>query len=131
MTSALDIVTAVFTHAGKGEWAALEPFMADDLVIHEPAALPYGGEWRGKDALQRLYEHVFAYWRDPVVTVERIVGDDDWAVAILIFEMTATATGTRIRQRVTEVTRCEGGKAVEMFIHYFDTAEVAKAVGAG
>ncbi len=123
------ILTAVFAAAGAGDWATVESHMSDDLVIHEPPSLPFGGDWCGRDALQRLFAHVMGYWDDPQVTIERVVGDDDWAVGILTFAMTSKQTGRRFTQRMAEVSRFEGGKVVETHIHYFDTAEVAREAG--
>lgn len=125
----VDIVTAVFTHAGRGEWDEIERHFSEDLVIHEPPSLPYGGEWRGKDALRRLYAEVMTYWEDPEVVVESIVGGADWAVAILQFTMTSKATGERFTQPMVEATRVENGKAAEIRIHYFDAAEVRRQAG--
>jgi cystathionine beta-lyase family protein involved in aluminum resistance len=97
--------------------------MADDFVIHEPASLPYGGEWRGRDALQRLYAHVMGYWEDPVVEWQELVGGEKYAVALLHFTVTARASGERFDTHIAEVTRFDdAGKMASMRIHYFDTA---------
>jgi ketosteroid isomerase-like protein len=112
----------------QGDWKAVEAFMADDLVIREPASLPYGGEWRGKDALQRLYAHVMSFWDEPRVEWIDLIGGDGHTVALLRFTMTARATGTRVTQTVCEVTRFAEGKMAEMQIHYFDTAALLKAL---
>ncbi|MEE4201343.1 nuclear transport factor 2 family protein [Erythrobacter sp.] len=124
-----ELVRLIFAHAGRGEWDVIEPHFSDDLVIHEPASLPYGGEWRGRDALRRLYAHVMEYWEDPEVVVEAITQGGDHAVAVLSFAMTARSTGRRIATHVTEVSRMEGGKLAEMRIHYFDTAALLEALG--
>lgn len=120
----------MYAHVHEGDWAAVETFMADDFVIHEPASLPYGGEWRGKDALRRLYAHVMGYWSDPHVEWDELVGGERFTVALLRFTMTSKATGERFTQSVSEVTRFEHGKMAEMRIHYFDAAEVARQAGA-
>lgn len=120
----------IYAYAGQGAWDRVEAHLSDKLVIHEPASLPYGGEWRGRDALRRLYADVMGYWSDPSVQVRSVVGDETWAVAILDFTMTSKATGERFTMPVAEVSRAEGGKIVEMRIHYFDTAEVARQAGA-
>lgn len=131
MTSALDMMREIYAHAGQGAWDRVEAHLSDDLVIHEPPSLPYGGVWRGRDALRRLYAEVMSYWADPSVQVRSIVGDETWAVAILDFSMTSKVTGERFAMPVAEASRAEGGKIAEMRIHYFDTAEVARQAGRG
>ncbi len=125
----VEAVVDVFAKAAVGDWPAVAAHMADDLVIHEPASLPYGGEWHGADAMRDLFTGVMGYWDDPDITILRIVGDADWVVAILSFAMTSKLTGNRIVQRMTEVSRIAGGKIAEIHIHYFDTALVAREAG--
>jgi len=124
-----EVTRAMYEHVARGEWAAVADFMTDDFVIHEPATLPYGGEWRGRDALQRLFNQVMGLWDDPVVEWIDLVGGDEHVVALLRFSMTVRATGKRIVQRVAEVTRFDAdGKMAEMHIHYFDTGEMARLI---
>jgi len=119
----------MYGHAASGEWDKVATFMAEDFVIHEPAGLPYGGEWRGPDALQRLFAHIMGFWQEPVVEWVDLVGNDKHVVALLRFSMTVPGTGERIVQRVAEVTRFDAqGKMAEMHIHYFDTAAMAQAL---
>lgn len=119
----LDASKAMYAEVAKGNWDAVADYMADDFVIHEPASLPYGGEWRGRDALQRLYAHVMGYWEDPVVEWQELVGGEKYAVALLHFTVTARASGKRFDTHIAEVTRFDdAGKMASMRIHYFDTA---------
>jgi len=119
----------MYGHAASGEWDKVATFMAEDFVIHEPAGLPYGGEWRGPDALQRLFAHVMGFWQEPVVEWVDLVGNDKHVVALLRFSMTVPRTGERIVQRVAEVTRFDAeSRMAEMHIHYFDTAAMAQAL---
>ena len=129
MTSCLDLMRQVYAIAGQGRWDEVEGLLSDNLVIYEPESLPYGGEWRGRDALRRLYAEVMSYWADPQVTVRSIVGDEEWSVALLDFAMTARATGDRFTTHVAEASRAEDGKIVEMRIHYFDTADLLRRMG--
>lgn len=109
-----------------GDWDGVETYMADDFVIHEPATLPYGGEWRGRDALRRLYAHVMGYWIDPDVEWLELIGGERHAVLLVDFTVTAKATGKRFSQRIAEVTTFGGtGKMASMHIHYFDTGAMA------
>lgn len=119
----LDASKAMYAEVARGNWEAVADYMADDFVIHEPASLPYGGEWRGRDALQRLYAHVMGYWDDPVVAWQELVGGEQHTVALLHFTVTARASGKRFDTHIAEVTRFDdAGKMASMRIHYFDTA---------
>ncbi|WP_422061872.1 nuclear transport factor 2 family protein [Sphingopyxis sp.] len=121
----LEASKAMYAAVARGEWGVVADFMADDLVIHEPASLPYGGEWRGRDALQKLYAHVMTFWEDPVVKWQELVGGEKYAVALLHFTVTAKSSGKRFETHIAEVTEFDdAGKMASMRIHYFDTADM-------
>ena len=121
----LEASKAMYDAVHAGDWNAVADFMAEDFVIHEPTSLPYGGEWRGRDALQRLYAHVMGYWEDPVVQWQELVGGETYAVALLHFTVTAKSSGKRFETHIAEVTRFDdAGKMASMRIHYFDTADM-------
>lgn len=125
----IETTRIMYEHATRGEWDAVAGFMAEDFVIHEPASLPYGGEWRGRDALKRLFGEVMGFWRDPLVEWIDLVGGEAHVVALLRFSMTMPNSGERIVQRVSEVTRFDAdGKMAEMHIHYFDTGAMVRAL---
>lgn len=127
----LEASKAMYAAVARGEWDAVADFMADDLVIHEPASLPYGGEWRGRDALQRLYAHVMGYWEEPVVKWMELVGGEEYAVALLHFTVTAKSSGKRFETHIAEVTEFDdAGKMASMRIHYFDTAHMVEQLKA-
>jgi len=121
----LEASKAMYAAVARGEWDTVADFMADDLVIYEPPSLPYGGEWCGRDALQKLYAHVMTFWEDPVVTWQELVGGDKYAVALLHFTVTAKSSGKRFETHIAEVTEFDdAGKMATMRIHYFDTADM-------
>lgn len=123
----LEATKAMYDHLAQGDWDAVADFMAEDFVIHEPPTLPYGGDWKGRDALQRLFHHVMGFWDDPEVEWIDLAGGTNHAVALLRMSATARATGTRFTQQVAEVTRFGAdGKMAEMHIHYFDAGEIAR-----
>lgn len=121
----LEASKAMYADVARGDWDAVAGYMADDFVIYEPPSLPYGGEWRGRDALQRLYAHVMGFWEEPVVRWMELVGGETYAVALLHFTVTARASGKRFETHIAEVTEFDAaGKMASMRIHYFDTADM-------
>jgi ketosteroid isomerase-like protein len=127
--SPLALSQEMYDHIHAGDWHRVPEFMAEDFVIHEPSSLPYGGDWHGKDALQRLYTHVFGYWRDPQVEWLDLTGGERHAVALLHFTVTPPDNGNRFSQHIAEVTRFDdAGKMASMRIHYFDTGEMARQI---
>lgn len=123
------LLRQVYDAAGRREWDTVVSLCSPDLVITEPPSLPFGGEYRGKDALLKLFTIVMDYWDNPHVTVNAVVGDDVDAAVILTFTMTSKHTGNTFTQTVVESAKSKDGLVTEMRIHYFDTAEVAREAG--
>lgn len=129
MMTPLQLAEAMFAGIDAGDWSVVAELMTEDYVIHEPSVLPYGGDWKGRDALPRLFAHVMGYWDDPVVERRGVMGDEQHFVALLSFTMTSKLTGRRFTQPIAEVTRCVGGKMAETWVHYFDPDEAAREAG--
>jgi ketosteroid isomerase-like protein len=127
--TAAEILGSVYQCMGQGDWDGVEALLADDFTIVEPESLPYGGLWKGKDALQRLHPAVMQHFDNPEPVIKEVIGGQVWASVIVDFTVTSKKTGRRFTQTVSEVGRVENGKLAELQIHYFDTAEIAGEIG--
>lgn len=125
----VELVRTVYALAGNGAWDELERYLSPDLIIHEAASLPFGGQWRGRDALRRLHATVMQCWEQPEVRELCIAGDGDLVVAVLDFAMRAPRSQRQVKQMVCEVSRVVGEQIVEMRVLYFDAAEIARELG--
>lgn len=125
MTSPRDMLAAVYAAAGAGDWSAVERLLHPDFVLHEAAGLPFGGEWRGKDALQRCAAAMFGTWAKATVDIHDITGGDTHAVVVLTLTMHPRDGSAPFSQTVCEAGTFADGLLKELRIHYFDAAEIA------
>jgi len=125
----LEVCQAMFVRIAAEDWPGLAELAHADFVMHEPPELPFGGDWRGRDALARLRAHVWSYWDDVVVERLGVVGDENYFCLLLRMTMTSKLTGNRITQSMAEATRCVDGLMAETTIQYFSPAEVAREAG--
>ncbi len=125
MASPREMLSAVYAAAGARDWDTVESLIHPDFVLYEAECLPFGGEWRGKDALQRCAAAMYGTWADAKVDIHDITGGDSWAVTVLTLTMTSKRTGETFSQTVNEAGTFEDGLLKELRIHYFDAAEVA------
>jgi hypothetical protein len=119
------LLAEIYGLAGARDWAAVEARVHPDFTVYEAASLPFGGEWTGRDALQRVAAAMYGTWAKASVDIHEIVGGDDWAVVVLSLTMTSKRTGRTFTQTVNEAGRFDDGLLKELRIHYFDAAEVA------
>ena len=125
----LELAHIMLACIDAGDWAGIIDITHQDYVVHEPPELPFGGDWKGRDALIRLFPHVWSYWDDVAVDRLGIVSDENYFCLLLRMTMTSKITGNRISQSLAESTRCADGLMVEYTIHYHNPAEVAREAG--
>lgn len=125
MSTPAQLLTEIYRLAGLRAWDAVAERLHPDIVIHEAPGLPFGGEWTGKDALQRLSAAMYGTWAEATVDIHEIIGGETYAAVILSLTMTSKKTGRTFTQTLSEVGRFENGLLREHRIHYFDSAEIA------
>ena len=121
-----EMLSAVYAAAGARDWDTVASLLHPDFVLYEAEGLPFGGEWRGKDALQRCAAAMYGTWAEANVDIHDITGGDHWAVVVLTLTMTPKDGGETFKQTVCEAGSFEDGLLKELRIHYFDAAEVTE-----
>lgn len=125
MTKPAQLLADIYRLAGERDWEAVAERLHPEIVIYEADSLPFGGEWQGKDALQRLSAAMYGTWAGTRVEIHEIIGGETYAAVILSLTMTSKKTGRTFTQTLSEVGKFEDGLLREHRIHYFDAAEIA------
>ncbi|MGE7473174.1 nuclear transport factor 2 family protein [Bosea sp. NPDC003192] len=99
-----------------------------DVVVHEPASLPYAGNWRGLDGIGRLFRTMRETWSDLSVDGLQAARTGDVVFMTCTLRLTARSSGRTLTQPFAEVLRFEGGRLIEGTPFYFDTAEIGSAL---
>ena len=123
------LLSEVYRLAGERDWDAVEALVHPEFVLYEAESLPFGGEWKGKDALQRCAAAMYATWEEASVNIHEITGGEEWAVVVLSLTMKSKKTGRTFTQTVNEAAQFENGLLKALRIHYFDAAEVTAEAG--
>lgn len=123
--SPAELIGQIYGLAGERKWEEVAKRMHPEVVIYEADSLPFGGEWKGPDALKRLAEVMYGSWAKATVEIHDVTGGKEWGVVILTLTMTSKKTGNTFSQTLCEAGRFEDGLLKEHRIHYFDTAEIA------
>ena len=125
MSTPAELLADIYRLAGERDWDAVAERLHPEIVIYEAESLPFGGEWQGKDALQRLSAAMYGTWAGARVEIHEIIGGETYAAVILSLTMTSKKTGRTFTQTLSEVGKFEDGLLREHRIHYFDAAEIA------
>lgn len=115
----------------KGDADTFFDAFSEDVVVIEPASLPYGGAYQGRDNFRALFGELYRLWDDWNVTVEDSTSNGDLVYLMVRFEATARATGTRVAFPIVEIWQVTDGQAVFLQPIYGDTALALEALGVG
>lgn len=77
------IVEAMYASAIAGDMTKFASYFADDIVVVEPAFLPYGGRYEGMQAFLRCLGAAFSYMDVSTIKLETLVADGDQVVSFI------------------------------------------------
>jgi len=107
-------------------WATYASMYQPDVVIHEAKSLPYGGDYRGQEAVAR---HALSYngaWDAFQASARRALeprffGNED-EVVVLWRQRGESPSGETFDMPAASVYRIRDGKVAESRMFHFDTA---------
>ncbi|WP_127753245.1 nuclear transport factor 2 family protein [Devosia sp. 1566] len=94
----------------------------DDLIMHEPASLPFGGTYRGLGEFQKFYPSVRAFYDFERFELLGVYGDGD----IVFATIRAGLVGSAGTIHLAEQFLFAGSKLVEVRLHICDDGAAAK-----
>jgi len=118
-----------FIRSGVGDVEALSGAFFPDGVVHEPASLPYPGEWEGLKGFGALFHKMREVWSDMRVESLTAAREGDTVLLARIFHLPCRTSGVAIEQPSAEVLRFRGGRLIEATPFYHDTSEIISALG--
>lgn len=117
-----------FLQQEEADLSLLATAFHPDVVVHEPASLPYAGDWRGLDGVGRLFRTMRETWSDLSVDGLQAAKTGDTVFMTCSLRLTARGCGKTITQPFAEVLRFESGRLIEGTPFYYDTAAIAAAL---
>ncbi|MER6171983.1 nuclear transport factor 2 family protein [Streptosporangium sp. NPDC001681] len=108
------IVEAMFAAANSGDVEGVFSYLSDDVAVIEPAFLPFGKAYHGKDEFLALAQILPNYLDVSKITVHYTIADGDRVAACV--GITDVATG-ELTQFIEQFT-IKDGKIVENRIFY-------------
>lgn len=118
-----------FLQSGGESLGLLEEAFHPAVVIHEPASLPYAGDWHGLAGVAELFRRMSEAWSDIRLGTMSALRDGNLVLMSSRIELVARSSGVEIRQPFAEALRFEDGRLIEGTPFYHDTAALASALG--
>jgi hypothetical protein len=132
--TALQLLTRMFdaemsvVRSDQPDFEALAIAFHRDVVVHEPASLPYAGDWCGLDGVVALFRRMRQVWSEMDVRALQAARSDDIVFMTCTLRLTSRATGVAIEQPFAEVLRFEDDRLIEGTPFYFDTGELGRVL---
>jgi ketosteroid isomerase-like protein len=105
--------------------AVLQAF-DEDIEWGVPDSLPFGGTYRGHDAVMRFFGELSSHWQELSVEPEEFI-DGGETIVVLVRDR-GVGRGGSMDARAVHLWRMRDGKAVS-FTEFLDTAKTLQALG--
>jgi ketosteroid isomerase-like protein len=126
----VEFLKGLYGAFGRGDVPTVLGGFADDIEWHEAEGMPYGGVYRGGDAvLQKVFGPIATDVEDFAVTAEEFVGSGETVAAVVRYTGTGTVTGKTLDVPVVHVWDLRDGK-ITRFRQFIDTVRFAEVVPA-
>ena len=126
----VDVVRGVYEAFGRGDVAAVLGAMAEDVEWHEAEGMPYGGVYRGGQAVaENVFGPIIRDVSNFAVSPEELIGSGDTVAAVVRYTGTGQATGKQLDLPVVHVWDVRDGK-IACFRQFIDTAMYLEVVPA-
>jgi ketosteroid isomerase-like protein len=112
---------------GKASFELLAPFFAADVELHQAAALPYGGTWRGHDGLARFFRRMGEVWEAFDMVEQEFLATGETAVVLTRVRARARATGRELAFPILQTITVKDGRITDVRPFYWDTMAIAEA----
>ncbi len=126
----LEVVKSTYASFAQGDVPGVLGAFADDIEWHEAEGMPYGGVYRGPDAVvQNIFVPITSDVEGFAVTAEEFVASGDTVAAVVRYTGTGKVTGKTLDVPVVHVWDLRDGK-ITRFRQFIDTVKFAEVVPA-
>jgi ketosteroid isomerase-like protein len=126
----VEFLRGLYAAFGRGDVPAVLAGWADDIEWHEAEGMPYGGVYRGGEAVvQNVFGPITTDVEGFAVTPEEFVGSGDTVAVVVRYTGTGKTTGKALDVPVVHVWDLRDGK-ITRFRQFIDTVRFAEVVPA-
>ena len=126
----LEVIKGAYAAFAGGDVPAVLGVFADDIEWHEADGMPYGGVYRGGEAVvQNVFGPISQDVEGFALTPEEFMSAGDTVAAVVRYTGTGKVTGKPLDLPVVHVWDIQDGKAVR-FRQFADTVKFAEVVPA-
>ena len=119
---------AAYMASNTPDFAPVAETLSEDVLLCEPASLPYGGDYRGHDDFERWLRAFSATWSSLDVQGSEAVAVGDLVFSRSKVRAVSRATGHRADWDLLQYFRIKNGLIAELRPFHWDTAAILSAL---
>ena len=119
------IVEVLLANGHAGRWDIVRPHIADDIVLHVPAGLPFGGDYRGWQGYTDILKKIGAFFTELKASPREFATVGNKVVVMARLSGRIAKNGKPISFPLTDIWELKDGKVVEITAFYYDTKAIS------
>ena len=119
---------SAYLASGADDFAGIAATLDPEVVIYQPASLPYGGTWRGHRGFEAWMQAFAQQWSSLEVRDAELYPNGDVIVSRSHVYAVAKSTGKAIDWPLLQFFRVRQNKIFELRPFYWDTAALLAAL---
>lgn len=123
-SESLNVVKTMAENGVKGNWDLVRQCVSDDLVMHVPAGLPFGRDYRGWDDYLQFFKTFASYFTDIKASDQELVPHGDKVIVMSRLSGRVAKTGKPVSFPIVAVWQVKNGKVVDIVPFYYDTKAI-------
>jgi uncharacterized protein len=117
----LQIVKTMTDNGILGRWDIVKPLVADDLVMHVPEGIPYGGVYHGWQGYLNIFAAMGKFWSELKVGPSSFATYDNKVAVISHLNGRIARSNKEVSMPLAEVWEIRDGRICAITAFYFDT----------
>jgi SnoaL-like domain len=126
----LRIVQLMLENGHAGHWDVVRPFVSDQLVMHVPRSLPFGGDYHGWQGYMNVLNAIGTFFTEIKSGPRDFATVGDKVIVTGTLSCRIAANGRNVAFPLTDIWRLKGEQVVEITAFYYDTKEIVDLAAA-
>ncbi|MET9323007.1 nuclear transport factor 2 family protein [Streptomyces sp. NPDC003038] len=110
---------------GRAPFGELAACLDPEVVLHQAPGLPYAGDWRGPDGIERFMAVMGEVWQSVEFLDQRRIIDGQDVVVTSRVRFVARASGRALDTTIVQLMTVRDGRIREIRPFYWDPAAVS------
>lgn len=120
------LVKNAFALMTSGDREGFYDLFSDNCEVIQPPSLPFGGVYRGKEAIRFAFTRVLECWDQVETHKLKFFASGEDVVVHMVAGGVGPDSGKSFWMEILELWRIRDGRIVEMRPFFFDTARLAE-----